>query len=160
MDLAAELLERNLGMLGAALADFSDADLLMRPCPNANHASWQLGHLIVAETNIINGFRPGAAAPLPEGFDKKFKKDTAGNDDPAFFPRKNELLGQFAKTRAGTVAFVKSLKESDLDQPAPERFRGFIPTLGAALFMVPNHATLHLGQMQVLRRRLGKPVLF
>ena len=36
-------------MLQFTLGDFSDADMLARPAPSANHAAWQLGHLIAAE---------------------------------------------------------------------------------------------------------------
>ena len=31
------------------LSDLSDADLLVRPSPAANHLAWQLGHLISSE---------------------------------------------------------------------------------------------------------------
>ena len=98
------------------LADFSDADLLVRPCPGANHAAWQIGHLIVAETGMINACKPGAMPELPAGFKEKFSKETAGNNDAAFFPKKAQLLEIFAKTRAGTIAWAKALPASELDK--------------------------------------------
>ena len=42
-ELLADMLNRNLEMLKATLGDFSDADMLVRPTPGANHAAWQLG---------------------------------------------------------------------------------------------------------------------
>ena len=39
-------------MLGMFLADLSDADLQMRPVPDANNIAWQLGHLIASEGAI------------------------------------------------------------------------------------------------------------
>ena len=39
----ADNLSRNLDFLKATLADFSDAEMLARPCPGANHAAWQVG---------------------------------------------------------------------------------------------------------------------
>ena len=42
-------LKANHAILTNYLSDLSDADLLVRPAPGANHIAWQLGHLIVAE---------------------------------------------------------------------------------------------------------------
>jgi uncharacterized damage-inducible protein DinB len=159
-ELAADVLNRNLQMLTTTLADFTDADLLARPCPAANHAAWQLGHLISAETRMINLMKPGAAAELPAGFDSKFTKETSSNNDPAFFPKKAALLEQLTKTRAATVAWAKSLTQADLDKPGPERMAAMAPTVGHMVAMVGLHATMHIGQFQVIRRKLGKPVLF
>jgi hypothetical protein len=36
----------------------------------------------------------------------------------------------------------------------------FAPTLGALFVLVANHALMHGGQFSVVRRKLGKPVLF
>jgi DinB superfamily len=158
--LAADILERNLGMLNMTLADFSDADMITRPCPGANHAAWQLGHLISAETRMINTMKAGAAAELPAGFDSKFTKETCSNDDAAFFPKKAALLEQLAKTRAASVAWAKSLTQADLDKPGPERMASMAPTIGHMVAMVGLHTMMHIGQFQVIRRKLGKPILF
>jgi hypothetical protein len=159
-ELAADVLQRNLRFVTDTLADFSDADLLARPCPGANHAAWQLGHLISSETRMVNSITPGAAAELPAGFDTKFTKETAGKDDAAFFPKKAALLDQFTKTRAATVAWAKSLTPADLEKPGPERMISRVPTVGHLLAMIGIHTTMHVGQFQVIRRKLGKPVLF
>jgi hypothetical protein len=160
MELAADVLARNLEMVRMTLADFSDADMLMRPCPNANHAAWQLGHLVAAETRLTGFFDATGVPELPAGFADKFTKETSKNDDAGFFPGKAVLWDQFAKTRHGTVAWIKTLKPSDLDKASPERIAARVPTLGHVLAMLPAHTAMHLGQLQVIRRKLGKPVLF
>ena len=159
LEVTADVLNRNHEMLKGTLGDFSDADFYTRPCPGANHPAWQIGHLILSETHMVSAMDPKAAEKLPDGFDKKFTKETAGKDDPAFFGSKSQLMGQFAKTRAATIAWVKTLKPADLDKPAPEAFRGFAPTLGHILAMLPAHVAMHVGQFQVTRRKLGKPIL-
>jgi hypothetical protein len=159
-ELAADVLGRNLGMFQGTLNDFTDAEIFVRPAPGANHAAWQIGHLVSAETHMVSGFDPNAMPKLPEGFDKKFKKDTSSIDDPKFFGTKSELLGQLAKTRAATIAWVKTLKPVDLDKPAPEAMRSFCPTLGHVVALLPSHFAMHMGQMQVIRRKLGKPIIF
>ena len=35
------------------LADLTDADLLVRPVPGANHIAWQLGHLLISEHDMV-----------------------------------------------------------------------------------------------------------
>lgn len=160
MPLHAELLAGNVGFLKNTLADFSDADMLARPVPAANHAAWQIGHLIVAETSMINSVKPGAMPELPAGFAEKFHKDNAKNNDAAAFPKKDELLAQFEKTRAATVEWAKGLTPADMGKPTSERVARFAPTVGHLASMLPNHVMMHVGQFQVIRRALGKPVLF
>jgi hypothetical protein len=159
-ELNAELLKGNLEMLKGTLADFSDADMLVRPCPGANHPTWQIGHMINSETSMLNGVKPGAGPQLPAGFADKFTKETASNDDPNFFPKKAELLDTFSKVRAATIAWAKGLTPADLEQPTPEKMRKWAPTTAHLVAMVPAHVMMHVGQFQVARRKLGKPVLF
>jgi uncharacterized damage-inducible protein DinB len=153
-ELAADGLKSNLEMLMGTLSDFSDADIYVRPCPGANHTAWQLGHLAAAEANMVGAYK------LPEGYEKKFSKETCGKDDPKFFGTKAELLDQLSKTRAATIAWVKAAKPADLDKPAPERMRHMCPTMGHLVQLLPSHFAMHMGQMQVIRRKLGKPLLF
>ena len=160
IELFADTLNRTMGMFTATLADFSDEDMLVRPCPGANHAAWQVGHLISAETRMVNGVTPGAAAELPAGFDTKFSKETSGVDDPSQFPGKKALLDQLAKTRAGSIAWVRTLTPADLDKPAPERMQRMCPTVGHLIGLMMGHMSMHMGQLQVIRRKLGKPILF
>jgi hypothetical protein len=159
IELIADGCARNLEMLKMLLADFSDADMIVRPCPGANHALWQLGHLIGSETFMVSACG-GKAAELPAGFGDKFKKETAKIDDPKAFGTKADLLALFDKVRAATVNWIKTLKEADLNKPAPEAMRAFFPTVGHLVLLLPGHLDMHAGQVQVLRRKLGKPILF
>src|ERR1035437_5690448 len=73
-------LKSNFEMLKTTLADFSDADLLSRPAPNANHANWQIGHLIKSETGMLSAV--GAKMPaLPPDFEARYTKETASSND-------------------------------------------------------------------------------
>lgn len=159
-ELAAELLKGNLEMLKSTVGDFSDADMLARPCPGANHPAWQIGHLTNSEMSMLNAVKPGSAPELPAGFADKFKKETAGNDDPNFFPKKAELLDAFSKVRGATIQWVKGLSPADLEKPSPERMRNWAPTIAHLVALIPAHTMMHVGQFQVARRKLGKPVLF
>lgn len=159
-DLVVDVLRRNIAMFEWTLADFSDAEMLVRPVPGANHAAWQMGHLIGAESMMVEWCTPGAGGKLPPGFADKFNKKTAALDDPATIPSKAELLALLKSVREASCAWAASLTPADLAKPAPEKIREFVPTVGHVLLLFPQHAMMHLGQLQVIRRKLGKPILF
>jgi hypothetical protein len=142
------------------LQDLSDADLLKRAVPNTNHIAWQLGHIISSQHEMVDACCPGILPPLPAGFAGKHKKETATGDDPKQFLKKNEYLELYDTTQKGTLKAIDTLKDQDFDKPAPEKFRQFIPTLGALFLMQPTHWMMHAGQWAVIRRSLGKPPLF
>ena len=70
------LVALGLAMVMGYLGDLTDEDLMKRPIEGTNHIKWQLGHLIAAEHQMIEGVAPGSMPPLPEGFAEKHKKDT------------------------------------------------------------------------------------
>jgi hypothetical protein len=139
------------------LNDLSDADLLVRPVPGANHIAWQLGHLIAAENGMIGETCPGS---MPAGFKEKHTNDTASSDDGQAFLSKDEYLRLYREQRAATLKALDSLSESDFDLPAPERFRHFVPTVGGLFNMQAAHWLMHAGQWAVVRRKLGRKPLF
>ena len=126
---------------------------------NANHPAWQLGHLIAAETGLVSAFDPTAAAKLPDGFDKKFTKETAGKDDPSFFGTKSQLLDQFTKTCGDDRLGQDAQQPADLEKPSPERVRSFAPTLGHLVELIPTHTAMHVGHSR-LSKKLGKRLIF
>lgn len=152
-------LESTAYLLTFGLADFTDADLLVRPAPNSNHAAWQLGHLISSEAGIVKGQIPDAKYPeLPAGFKEAHAMDKTGSD--AGFFTKAEYLALFEKTRAATLAALAALTDADLDKVATGRMAPMAPTLGAQFILVANHTLMHGSQFSVTRRKLGKPVLY
>lgn len=144
-------------LLNAHLADFQDDEIFKRPVPTANSAAWQLGHLIASTQGMISSFDPALAPALPAGFESGYTKATAGENDPAKFHTKAQYLDLFAKQKSAVSQFIERCSESDLDKPAPEKIRAYAPTIGAMLMLCGSHITMHIGQIAVLRRALGKP---
>lgn len=148
-------------MLPMYLGDMSDADLLVRPVPGANHIAWQLGHLINAEIHLLASQIPGAAYPeLPKGFADQHKKEMSAIDPPKGFRTKNEYLELFNQVRGATLHSLAKLSDADLDRPTTGDMAKFAPTLGALMIMAATHVMMHAGQFTVVRRKLGKPVIF
>lgn len=143
------------------LKDLADADLFVRPTPAANHIAWQLGHLIFAEPNLVGQALPDVRySELPAGFAERYGRGGADKDGPDGFLSKAEYLSLFDRARATTIGAVKQLTDADLDRPTVGSMAPFAPTAGALLLLVSNHTLMHAGQFTVVRRKLGKPVLF
>jgi uncharacterized damage-inducible protein DinB len=147
-------------LLSWYLSDLSDADLLVRPVPAANHIAWQLGHLIHSEHSLL-GQLSGAAYPaLPAGWADQHGKSAAAMDPPKGFATKTEYLTRFNQAREATLTTLAKMSDADLDKPTQGKMAQFAPTLGALLLLQSNHTMMHVGQFTPVRRKLGKPVLF
>jgi uncharacterized damage-inducible protein DinB len=96
---------------------------------------------------------------LPEGFAEKHSPETANVDDPAAFYGKEEYQQLYQQVREATLAALTAMPDSQLDEPSPERFRANFPKVGQMFTLIGNHPLMHAGQIAVVRRQLGKPVL-
>jgi hypothetical protein len=148
-------------LLAWFLGDLSDADLLVRPVPNANHIAWQIGHMILAEAGMMAEYLQGVGyPPLPAGFKDQHDKKAAAVEPPKGFMTKQQYLDLFNKVREATIAAVSKLTDADLDKPTSGPMAQFAPTVGSLLLLQSNHTLMHAGQFSVVRRKLNKPVLF
>jgi len=148
-------------LVQAYLSDLSPHELMMRPVPGANHAAWQLGHLIAAERMLVEAGVPGSMPELPAGFAERHNKDTAGSDKPEDFLTKDEYLKLAKETRAATLKILDGLSSADLDKPVSSgRVPPFVKKVGDAFLTAGTHWIMHTGQWVVLRRKLGRPRQF
>ena len=141
------------------LGDFEDADLMQRPGDGCNHVAWQLGHLIVGETQLLNSICPDKGITLPEGFEETHSKDNTANDNAADFSSKSEYLDLMAKVQAASAAALDEVADDALDAESPEFLRDFCPTVGEVFLLIATHPLMHVGQWVPIRRKLGKPVV-
>ncbi len=146
-------------VLNSYISDLDDADLLRRPGDGCNHLAWQLGHLIASEVQLLESVAPGQSIELPEGFAEAHSKEQTGNDDPSAFQSKQTYQSLHERVRSATLAALDAYPASDLDNPAPESFRSFCPTMGDMFVLIATHPMMHAGQFAVVRRQLGKPIL-
>lgn len=160
LELLADNLARNAAVLKMTLADFADAELFVRPVPAANHAAWQLAHLTGTTAQLIDMVDPGVTPPAAVGWATTYAGATANDDDPTHYPTKTQLLETFSQTTDAVAQWVRTLTVADLDKPTTDRMAGFAPTVGLLILMTASHMMMHAGQFQVIRRKLGKPLLF
>ena len=97
---------------------------------------------------------------LPEGFQAGYTRETAASDDPAMFLKKAEYLALADQMKAASLAAIAATPDSALDAPGPEAMRHFLPTVGRVLAALGGHWLMHASQFVVVRRKLGKPLLF
>lgn len=139
--------------------DLSDADLLVRPVPGANHIAWQLGHLIGSSHQMIAALG-GPGISLPSGFIEAHGSEAATSDDPRKFSTRSEYTQLMQACKAASLAQVGATPESSLEQPGPESMRAYAPTVASVLTLLGTHWLMHAGQFVPVRRKLGKPPLF
>ncbi len=157
--LLTQLVEMGNFIISSYLKDLTDEEVAMRPVPEANTIAWQLGHLINSTNGILSAIDPQIAPPLPEGFQERYSKHTTAVNDPAQLDKKAVYLDLFSKQKSAACQLIERMSESDLDKPAPESMRSYAPTYGAMLHLCGTHLMLHAGQIVVLRRKLGKPIV-
>ncbi len=153
-----EMLGTSRYVMSSYLQDLSDDDLLVRPVSGAHHAAWQLGHLIVSERKMVEAIAPGHGVTLPVGFEEAHPKD-AGHSDATLRFSKKEYQELMLQQRTKTLAALAAFSAEDLSKPGPEAMRSYAPHVGSIFSMVAGHELMHSGQIAVIRRLLGKPVV-
>lgn len=143
----------------ALLSDLTDADLLVRPLPTANHIAWQLGHLITAEHGLVSKVTDQVKRAYPEGWEEKYNKQAASIDDAGHFETKQRYLELLGAQRQATLDAFQAIPPEQLDQPGPESLRRVVKTVGELFLFQAHHELMHAGQYTCTRRKLGKPVL-
>ncbi len=157
----ADLLSKNIlqtkAMINMTLADFSEADMMVRPAKGANHAIWQMGHLANSTRGMVTACDASVKFPFED--DARFGKSKASFDDASKFPTKAELLSRWDQAMDIAAGWAARLTDADLAKPTPDFLKNFAPTVGSVATLLASHPCMHLGQFQVTRRALGKPHL-
>lgn len=160
-DVLKKALSSTQHLLAGYFSDLSDADLLIRPVPSANHIAWQVGHLIASEAFLLGSALPGATYPeLPDALKNEGSGQSAKTPPAAGYMKKDDYLQWFNKVRQASIANVDRMADADFDKPNTGPLSNFAPNLGDLVILVANHTLMHAGQFTVVRRALGKPVLF
>jgi hypothetical protein len=143
-------------MVESYLSDITPQEMFARPAAGANHLAWQLGHLIAAETRLVETAAPGSMPALPAGFAERHTKDTAASDNPADFLSKDEYFKLAKSVRAATLKALENVSDSDLEKPVTGRVPPFVKRGVDCFVTAGGHWILHAGQWVVLRRYLGR----
>ena len=152
-------LENSTGWAMGLINDMKDAPLT-QPTPNGgNHPLWVLGHIVRAESDLLDGFILGQENRFPEL--EAFSMGNTPSTDASQYPSMDELLGKFEQIRGATLAHLSTLTEDDLDAKthAPEEFGASFATVGACFSAMSTHISFHAGQVADARRAAGRDPL-
>ena len=134
--------------------DLQPNEYLHRPTPKANCAAWLLGHLTLSNRRTAAMFNADLPE-LPEGFDKRFSQDESA-PHASDFGDCGSLLTLLEQSFDALVAAVKRASPDQLDTPVPKP-RPMFKTIGELANLMALHATVHIGQITIIRRSLGRP---
>jgi len=139
--------------------DLTPAEYLHRAAPKANCVAWLLGHLILTERQALTaiGVAPAELPALSDGFEKPFGRDEA-TAMAADFGDVSGLLALWEHHRQMLIDAVKRASPDLISKPL-EKPRPMFSTVGEMANFMAQHATMHAGQITIIRRSLGKPPL-
>ncbi len=144
-------------LLARYLDDLTDDECHRQPAPGVNSAAWVMGHLALIDRRALD--RLGAESPeLPEGFEQKFGATRHPAGDQSHLGDPGELRRLCRDYRARLIAAVESASDEVLGKPL-EKPSAIASTVGEFVAFMGQHAALHLGQVTVLRRSLGRAVV-
>jgi hypothetical protein len=130
---------------------------LHRPAAKANCTAWLIGHLTLSDRSALKAFGVKDLPQLPDGFDKRFSRD-AGCPEAAEFGDVSVLLTLFDKHRDALIAAVNSATPELLSKPLEKPFPVF-KTVGELASFMALHVAMHAGQITIIRRSLGRPLI-
>lgn len=149
-------LEGSSGWAMGLIGDMKDSPMT-QPTPNGgNHPLWVLGHIVRAESDLLDCFILGKPNRFPEL--EAFAMGNTPSTDASQYPSMDELMGTFETIRAATLAHLDTLSADDLDGSthAPEEFGPAFSTVGACFAAMSTHVAFHAGQVADARRAAGR----
>jgi hypothetical protein len=152
-------LENSKGWALGLISDMKDAPLQQPTSNGGNHPLWLLGHIVRAESDLLDGFIHGKPNRFPELEVCSMGKPPSM--DASEYPSMDELLGKFEEIRSASLAHLDTLSEADLDGSthAPEEFGPSFGTVGAVFAAMSTHMSFHAGQVADARRAAGRDPL-
>lgn len=141
------------------LDDLKPEEFQHRPCLGANNASWIVGHLTCIDRAQLEKLGVSNLPELPAGFTDRFATTkAAATGTNADFGNPSDLIRHFDEHRDLLIKTVEHLPTNVLTSPPPQNSPLFSDR-GESLLFVGQHTALHLGQLSIIRRSLGRPPL-
>lgn len=152
-------LRSSKAMFHRYLDDLTPEEFQHRPCLGANSAAWIVGHLASVDRTQLERLGVTPLPELPAGFKDRFATTrAAATGTQADFGPPGELIRLFDAHRDLLVANVHRLPAGELTAP-PQAASPLYTDRGEALLFMGLHTAMHLGQLSIIRRSLGRPPL-
>ena len=152
-------LENGTGWTMGLMNDMKDSPFTQPTARGGNHPLWVLGHIVRAESDLLDTFILGQPNRFPEL--EQFAMGVEPTTNSEDYPSMDELLAKFETIRSATLQHLSTLSDEDLDQKshAPEEFGPPFATVGACFAAMATHMAFHTGQVADARRAAGRKPL-
>jgi hypothetical protein len=150
-------MEQSYQLVMPLLEDLRSAQHIAPTGSGGNHAHWVLGHLVHSEgqfRSMMQGIE-NPAGDLKPLFAGGSQPDAAATNYPPY----EDLLRRLGSMHRGTVEWLQSITESELDHPSqivPPGYELFFGTWRACLLMKAMHWMNHRGQLACCRRAAAR----
>ncbi|MCZ6834319.1 MAG: DinB family protein [Planctomycetota bacterium] len=141
------------------LEGLTDEQLMHRPTPEANHATWILGHLAYVDDSIYTKVS-GHDSVIPSNYKALFDSGTTPSDNASDYPSKDELLTNLEKAHTAFIGWFESLSDEQMASAPPEGLEIFGANFACVVATLAWHEGVHNGQLIEIRRTLGLPRAF
>ena len=142
------------------LTGLSDDEWFWSPREFTTHIAWQVGHLAVAQYNLclrrIRGRTAADESLISDRFIDTFKLGSQPVADRAANPSLEEIRGVFGAVFETALGELAGRSDEELDVPLEQPHAAFKTKLAAVEYS-PQHELVHVGQIALLRRLMGKP---
>ena len=137
-------------------ADLQPTEYLHRPAPKANCAAWTVGHLAVSDRHVLK-MLGAELPPIAEGFEQRFSRED-GCPQAEDFGDVSAIVPVFNDHRTRLIDAVGRATPEQLAKPL-EKPHPMFKTLGEFVSFMSAHTAMHVGQITIIRRSLGRPPL-
>jgi hypothetical protein len=153
----------NQFMLGYAeelMKEIPDERLAEQPLPGVNHPAWIIGHLALTGDFAVKLL--GGEQTLPKSWILQFGPKSTPSTERDIYPTKEELLNQLMERfeLARQLAVSPDPEAMSRPNPRPHMVKRLPTVADLVSFLLTGHLALHLGQLSVWRRMIGKSPLF
>lgn len=146
------------GFTDKLLSEFTEETHWMRrPCPDANHATWVVGHLALTSDFFVGLVSPDKRI-LGNEYGALFGKGTIPEDDASAYPAGVTLASILKERRGVLLELLGACSEEDFEREVSGG-PAFIKNVRDVFQTAAWHETLHSGQLTVAHRAIGKSPL-
>lgn len=145
------------------LQNIPDEYWFAEPPGGITHVAWQVGHLAVCEYGLamkrVRGIRPDDDQLVSADDFRLFGKGSVPVFDAETYPSVGAIRELLQRVHRQTLEELSSLDEATAAEPTSDPPHAMFQTKLGALVWCVQHEFLHAGQIGLIRRQLGLPLL-
>lgn len=138
------------------------AEWFVMPPAGVSHIGWQVGHIAMAQFRLVlervRGPRPDDTELLPPLFLELFGRGSIPDPNVAY-PSVEVIRAVFDRVHSRVLADLPTIPDGQLDLK-PLTPHPLCQTRLQCLNWCSHHEALHAGQIGLIRRQLGHPMLW